>query len=145
MYTIQHLQNRRYPNRKRPGNSTRAASKIRLSLHHMPRDPGLEELVKSTLGKTRGLTEKAMFGGWAYLLHGNLLIGARHGSLLLRVGKDNEAWANEIPGVATAIMRGRRMSGWVRATPEAYGNDALRQKLVEAALHFTGSLPKKKK
>ena len=91
----------------------------------MPRDPGLEELVKSSLGNTRGLSEKAMFGGWAYLLHGNLLIGARRGSLLLRVGKDNEAWANEIPGVATAIMRGRRMSGWVRATPEAYGSDAL--------------------
>ena len=52
----------------------------------MPRDPGLEELVKSSLGNTRGLTEKAMFGGWAYLLHGNLLIGARRGSLLLRVG-----------------------------------------------------------
>jgi hypothetical protein len=30
------------------------------------------------------------------------------------------------------------------STPEAYGNDALRQKLIEAALHFTGSLPKKK-
>ena len=56
----------------------------------MPRDPGLEELVKSSLGNTRGLTEKAMFGGWAYLLHGNLLIGARRSSLLLRVGKDNE-------------------------------------------------------
>jgi hypothetical protein len=57
----------------------------------------------------------------------------------------HEAWANEISGVATAIMGGRRMSGWVRAIPEAYGNDALRQKLIEAALHFTGSLPKKEK
>jgi TfoX N-terminal domain len=111
----------------------------------MPRDAGLEELVKSNLGNTRDLSEKAMFGGWVWLLHGNLLCGARRGSLLLRVGKDNEAWANEIPGVATAIMGGRRMSGWVRATPEAYGNDALRQKLIEAALHFTGSLPKKEK
>ena len=70
----------------------------------MPRDAGLEELVKSTLANTRGLSEKAMFGGWAWLLHGNLLCGARQGSLLLRVGKDNEAWANQIPGVATAIM-----------------------------------------
>jgi hypothetical protein len=119
----------------------------------MPRDPGLEELIKSALSNTRGLSEKAlsekalsekpMFGGWAYLLHGNLLCGARRGSLILRVGKNNEAWANQIPGVATAIMGGRRMSGWVRATPEAYGNDALRQKLIDAAVHFTGSLPKK--
>jgi hypothetical protein len=35
--------------------------------------------------------------------------------------------------------------GEVRATPEAYGNDALRQKLIDAALDFTGSLPKKPK
>lgn len=111
----------------------------------MPRDPGLEDLIKSSLANTRGLTEKAMFGGWAYLLHGNLLCGARRGSLLLRVGKDNEAWANQIPGVATAIMGGRRMHGWVRATPEAYGNDAVRQKLIDRALDFTGSLPKKTK
>ena len=111
----------------------------------MPRDPGLEELIKSHLATTRGLTEKAMFGGWAYLLHGNLLFGARRGSLLLRVGKDNEAWANQIHGVATAVMGGRRMSGWVRATPEAYGSDAIRQKLIHRALDFTGSLPKKKK
>jgi hypothetical protein len=41
-------------------------------------------------------------------------------------------------------MRGRRMSGWVRATPETYGNDALRQKLIDAALRFTASLPRKK-
>lgn len=109
----------------------------------MPRDPGLEELVKSHLTNTRGLTEKAMFGGWAFLLHGNLLIGARRGSLLLRVGKDNEPGATRIPGVAVAIMGGRRMSGWVRATPEAYANDALRQQLIDAALRFTGSLPKK--
>jgi hypothetical protein len=111
----------------------------------MPRDQGLEELIKSNLGNTRDLSEKAMFGGWVWLLHGNLLCGARRGSLLLRLGKHNEAWANEISGVSTAIMGGRRMSGWVRATPEAYGNDALRQKLIEAALHFTGSLPNKEK
>ena len=64
-------------------------SRIPQEFPHAPR-PGLEELIKSSLANTRGLSEKAMFGGWAYLLHGNLLIGARHGSLLLRVGKDNE-------------------------------------------------------
>jgi hypothetical protein len=59
----------------------------------------------------------------------------------LRIGSDNEVWANEIPDVATAIMRGR-MSGWVRVTTEVYSDDALRQKLIDAAVQFTGSLPK---
>lgn len=109
----------------------------------MPRDPGLEELIHSTLGKPPGLTEKSMFGGLGFLLHGNLLAGARHGSLMLRIGPDNEAWALKIPGVTPVIMRGRRMKGYVRAAPEAYSNDAIRQRLLDAALAFTRALPKK--
>jgi hypothetical protein len=109
----------------------------------MPRDPGLEELVHSALGKPPGLTEKAMFGGLGFLLHGNLLAGARRGSLMLRIGPDNESWALEIPGVTPVIMRGRRMKGYVRAAPEAYADDANRRRLLDATLTFTRSLPKK--
>jgi TfoX N-terminal domain len=109
----------------------------------MPRDPGLEELVHATLGSLYELTEKAMFGGWAFILRGNLLCGARQGSLMVRVGSENEAWALKIAGVVPVVMRGRRMSGYVRATPEAYVDDAVRQRLLDAAVAFTRSLPRK--
>jgi hypothetical protein len=109
----------------------------------MARDKGLEELLNDNLEAIPGLTQKAMFGGWAWLLNGNLLCGARVNSMLVRLGKENETWALEIPGVLPMTMRGHRMPGWVRASPEAYGNDALRQRLVNAALEFTQSLPKK--
>lgn len=110
----------------------------------MPRDPGLEDLVHSALGDLPGLTGKTMFGGWAFLLNAHLLWGVRHGSIMLRVGSDNEGWALEIPGVVPVVMRGRRMSGYVRATPEAYVDDMLRQRLLDAAAAFVRSLPKKK-
>lgn len=109
----------------------------------MARDAGLEELVQNGLGHLPGLTGKAMFGGWAFLLHGNLLCGIRRGSLMLRVGRDNEDWALKIPGVAPVVMRGRRIAGYVRATPEAYSDDTLRQRLLDAAVTFTASLPRK--
>lgn len=109
----------------------------------MPRDPGLEELVHSAIGDQAGLTGKAMFGGWAFLLHGNLLCGIRRGSLMLRVGRDNESWALRIPGVAPVEMRGRRMHGYIRAAPEAYSDDSLRQRLLDAVVAFTRSLPRK--
>jgi len=109
----------------------------------MARDPGLEELLNEDLGPVRGLTAKAMFGGWTWLLNGNLLCGARHDGMLARIGKSNEDWALKTPGIAPMVSRGRRMSGWVRATPEAYGDDVLRRKLLAVALEFTGSLPKK--
>lgn len=112
-------------------------------VYAMPRDPGLEELVQNAVGDPRELTGKAMFGGWAFLLHGNLLCGVRRGSLMLRVGQENESWALEIPGVVPVAMRGRRMRGYVRATPEAYSIDDVRGRLLEAAVAFVGMLPRK--
>jgi TfoX N-terminal domain len=109
----------------------------------MARNKLLEELLGDDLAQVRGITEKAMFGGWAWLLHGNLLCGARDDGMLARLGKDNDSWALAMPGIDPMISRGRQMHGWVRAAPEVYENDKLRRKLLKAALDFTRSLPKK--
>lgn len=109
----------------------------------MARDKGLEALLNDGLESVPGLTQKAMFGGWAWLVYGNLLCGARRDGMLVRLGKENEAWALKIPGIVPMILGERRMHGWVRATPEVYGDDALRQRLIEAVLEFIRSLPKK--
>ena len=82
-----------------------------------------------------------MFGAWAFLLDGNLLCGARSGSLMLRVGPENESWALAIPGVVPVHMRGRVMRGYVRANTEAYVQDDQRLRLLNAAIEFTLSLP----
>ena len=109
----------------------------------MARDKGLEELVNDNLAMVPNLTQKAMFGGWAWLVNGNLLCGARVGSMLVRLGKDRDAWALKVPGIVPMVMRGRQMNGWVRAAPEVYSDDAMRQKLLDAALDFNRPLPKK--
>jgi hypothetical protein len=109
----------------------------------MARDQGLEELINDELAGMPGLTEKAMFGGWAWLLNGNLLCGSRTGSMLVRLGKGKDAWALKIPGIIPMILGDRQMHGWVRISPEVYGDDALRRKLVKAALDFNHSLPPK--
>lgn len=109
----------------------------------MARDRGLEELLNDDLRSVPDIAEKAMFGGWAWLAHGNLLCGARDDGMLVRLGKDHDGWALQIPGIVPMISRGRRMHGWVRVASEAYGNDALRQKLLNSALTFVRSLPAK--
>jgi hypothetical protein len=109
----------------------------------MPRDRGLEELLENDLAGVRGLLQKPMFGGMAWLLHGNLLCGARQDSLLVRLGKDKGAWALKQSGVEPMVMRGRPLSGWVRANATAYGDDTLRAKLIAAAIDFNRTLPKK--
>lgn len=109
----------------------------------MARDEGLEEILRDDLCGMSGLTEKAMFGGWAWLLDGNLLCAARDDGMLARLGKDQDGWALDMPDVVPMISRGRRMQGWVRAGPSAFGDDALRRRLVDAALAFVRSLPAK--
>jgi hypothetical protein len=71
----------------------------------MARDKGLEELLNDSLQAVPGVTQKAMFGGWAWLVNGNLLCGARTDSMLLRLGRENETWAVKIPGVVPIRRR----------------------------------------
>jgi hypothetical protein len=107
------------------------------------RDQRLEQLLRENLEAEQGLTEKAMFGGRAWLLNGNLVCAARDDGMLARLGKDKDGWALEMPGIVPMASRGRPMPGWVRAGPGAFGDDALRRRLVDAALAFVRSLPAK--
>ncbi len=109
----------------------------------MARDKGLEELLESDLAGVRDLTQKTMFGGMGWLLKGNLLCGARDDGMLVRLGKGNDAWALKVPGVQRMVMQGRTLSGWLKASEKAYGNNAVRAKLLAAALEFSRGLPKK--
>lgn len=109
----------------------------------MPRDAGLEELIRQELGARPGLSEKPMFGGLAFLLDGNLLCGARNDGMLVRLGKGNDGWALAHAGIELMVMGDRRMNGWVRAGPAAFGDDALRKRLLDAALAYVLSLPAK--
>lgn len=109
----------------------------------MARDQGLEELIHDELRSVPNLSEKAMFGGWAWLLDGHLLCGAREDGMLVRLGKGNDDWALEVAGVQPMIARGKPMSGWVRADASAYADDAFRARLLAAALEFVSALPRK--
>ena len=107
----------------------------------MARDPGLEALIEDDLGQLPGLSAKAMFGGWAWLLDGKLLCAARQRGILVRLGKGNDAWALELPGITSMVMRNRAMNGWVNVAPEPCADETLRRRLLEAALTFVRSLP----
>ncbi|MCH8622422.1 TfoX/Sxy family protein [Undibacterium sp. TS12] len=107
----------------------------------MARDPGLEELIADELDSVPDISSKPMFGGLAWLLKGKLLCGARADGMLVRLGKGNDAWALAIEDIQPMLSRGRAMPGWVRAGPEAYGEDKIRRKLIDSALQFVLSLP----
>jgi hypothetical protein len=109
----------------------------------MARDEGLEHLLRERHGSRPGLLEKAMFGGRAWLLNGNRLCAARDDGLLARLGAGNDGWALARPDMVPMISQGRPMPGWVRTGAGAFGDDALRAKLPDAAFDFVRALPAK--
>ena len=88
-----------------------------------------------------GLSEKAMFGGWAWLLDGKLLCGARADGALVRLGKARDQWALEHDGVRPMLSRGRALAGWVRITPQTFCEEGLGRRLTALAAEFVRSLP----
>lgn len=109
----------------------------------MSRDKGLEELVHGELQAIHGVTGKAMFGGWAWLINGNMFCGSRDDGLLVRLGKGRDDWALGINGIEPMISRGKPMSGWVRCDASAFGEDDLRKQLISSAIDFVLTLPGK--
>jgi len=64
-------------------------------------------------------TERKMFGGLAFLINGNMSITVSgKGGALVRVNPQEYETLCREPGVEVAIMRGKKMKGWLRV-PES--------------------------
>ena len=109
----------------------------------MAYDEGLAELMREELGEREGLSEKRMFGGLAFLLHGNMVCGVHRGGAMFRVGKDSEAKALALRGVGPMQFTGRRMGGMVEVTDEVMADDATRAALMRLSLSHAARLPPK--
>ncbi|WP_082375634.1 TfoX/Sxy family protein [Pseudonocardia sp. HH130629-09] len=84
----------------------------------MAYDEGLAARLRALLAG-RSVTEKRMFGGYAFLLDGHLTVAASgRGGLLVRVAADRSAALLERPRSARMVMGGREMAGWLWVTGE---------------------------
>src|SRR4051794_24770348 len=91
----------------------------------MAYDEDLANRIREQLGGEDAVTEKKMFGGLAFLLHGNMAVSASgQGGLLVRIDPDDTEEAIGQPSVARMEMGGRSMDGWIRVAPEAVKTDA---------------------
>ena len=78
-------------------------------------DEELADRIRELLVGVRDVTEKKMFGGLAFLIHGNMAIAASgQGGVLVRV---DPAQSDQLVATTNARpmeMRGREMAGWLR-------------------------------
>ena len=110
----------------------------------MTYDERLADRIRDLVEDEPGLTERKMFGGLAFLIHGNMAVAASNeGGVLLRVPPEETEQHLAHPHVDPFVMRGREMNGWLRVVPEGLGTDIELKRWVNVGVTYTRSLPPK--
>jgi len=105
--------------------------------------PPLADRVRQLLVRHRGIREQKMFGGIAFLQHGNMCCGVIKDRLVVRVGPQQYDACLSRSHVRPMDFTGRPMRGIIYVLPAGYRRaDALRFWL-EAGLAYTRSRPRK--
>ena len=105
----------------------------------MPFDPHLADLMRVALKPRPGIVEKKMFGGYCWMLRGNMLCGVEVGRFMFRVGKELEARALLRPGARPMDITGRPMAGFVWVDADA-AIDAGLTSWIDFAAQYVGAL-----
>jgi TfoX/Sxy family transcriptional regulator of competence genes len=110
----------------------------------MAYDQELAHRLREQLAGEEGVSEKAMFGGLAFLLHGNMAVTvSSHGGLMVRVGVEAAENAVARPHVKQIEMRGRPMPGWIHVAPDGVKTKRQLQAWARRGVEFTRTLPTK--
>jgi TfoX/Sxy family transcriptional regulator of competence genes len=108
-------------------------------------DEELAGRIRDLISGERGVTEKKMFGGLAFLLNGNMAVAASgQGGLLVRVDPaKSDALVASSPA-RPMEMRGRQLAGWLRVESEHVRTKRQLAAWVERGVAFARSLPAKR-
>jgi hypothetical protein len=110
----------------------------------MAYDNELAHRIREQLGDEHGVTEKAMFGGLAFLLHGNMTVGITNSrELMVRVGPDSSDEALARPHTRVFDMTGRPMKGWILVSAEGFATKRQLGVWVGRGVAFARTLPVK--
>jgi TfoX/Sxy family transcriptional regulator of competence genes len=107
-------------------------------------DEVLADRVRELVLDERGLSERRMFGGLAFMINGNLAVGASsQGGLLLRVDPAETDVLVTDPRAERFVMRGRAMNGWLLVDVDADATDDELERWVRRGVAYARSLPAK--
>ena len=99
--------------------------------------------VRDVLADHRGITERRMFGGVAFMLRGNMACGVLGGEIIVRVGPDAYESALARPHTRVMAHTGRPMRGMECVAPDGFATRAALRAWLERGTSFAGSLPAK--
>ena len=110
----------------------------------MAYDEGLADRIRELVGAEKGLDEKRMFGGLAFLINGNMSVAASgRGGLMVRVPPDETAKLLTREHVEPMVMAGRETRGWLRVRSDGVKTKRQLQSWVTRGVDYASSLPSK--
>lgn len=110
----------------------------------MAYDEDLANGIRELLGAERGVEEKRMFGGLAFLINGNMSVAVSgQGGLLVRVPPDDTDALLRRDHVDPMVMAGRETRGWVRVAVGGLRTRRQLQGWVTRGVGYARSLPPK--
>ena len=111
----------------------------------MAYDEDLADRMRALLAGEPDVTEKAMFGGLAFLVGGNMAISASgQGGALVRVDPDHSDHLVTTTSAELAVMRGRPMPGWLRVAAADLRTERQLRAWVTRGVGYARSLPPKR-
>lgn len=106
-------------------------------------DEALARRLRAALGGVKGVEERQMFGGVAFLVRGNMCVGVHEDALVARIAPDEEAEVLTIPFAKPFAMTGRPMQGWILVEPPGLKTKQMLHVWVDRAKSFVRTLPPK--
>ena len=106
-------------------------------------DERLAARIRGSLGRRKGLAEKKMFGGIAFLLNGNMCVGVHKSELIVRLAPEETDAALAQPHTRRFDLTGPPMKGWILVERGGLTTDAKLGKWVQVAAKYAGALPPK--
>jgi hypothetical protein len=110
----------------------------------MAYDQELAGRIRQLIGSHPEVIEKKMFGGLAFLIHGNMAIAASsEGGALVRIDPAQSDALVATTNATLMNMRGRDMPGWLRISSDDLRSDDQLAHWIEIGTGYARSLPPK--
>jgi TfoX/Sxy family transcriptional regulator of competence genes len=107
-------------------------------------DEDLANRIRELLGSERGIEEKRMFGGLAFLVNGNMSVAVSGQSgLLVRVPREDTDKLLARSHVSPMVMAGREARGWLRVDADGVQTKRQLQGWVTRGVGYARALPPK--
>ena len=109
----------------------------------MAYDEALAQRIREALRRKPGISEKKMFGGIAFLMHGHMFVGISDKSLMARVGPTEYDRALTMKHVREMDFTGKPMRGYVFVDSNGVKDEDTLKLWLKKCASFVRTLPPK--